>query len=186
MALDAGTRVADVMTTTVVTVAPDARLEFAARQLRAHHVSGLPVVERAHRVVGLLSENDIVEALHRATGVRSARGLLDLLLGSAPAKGESMLEVCRRQLRNGRVADAMTSPVVTVDRDAPVEEAARLLGTHGVKRLPVVDAHGDLVGIVTPGDIVQAVSGKRRRRRGALHPAPTTGGSRPSGPFEDV
>jgi CBS domain-containing protein len=181
-----GFRVADVMTRLVVTAPPDARLDEAARLLREHHISGLPVVEPPHRVVGLLSERDIVRALHRATGVESPRGLLDLLLESAPSKGESLLEVCRRQLRNTRVSDAMSTRVVTVDRDAPLTEAARLMRAHGVKRLPVVDARGGLIGIVSRADIVQAVSGEVRAPRGALHPGPQLRAAPAAGPFEDV
>jgi CBS-domain-containing membrane protein len=184
--MDPRTRVADVMTRTVVTTTPNARLEEAARLLREHHVSGLPVVTPPHRVVGLLSERDIVRSLDRATGVDSPRGLLDLLLDSAPAKGESVLEVCRRQLRNARVADAMSPHVVTVDRDAPLLEAAQLLRVHGVKRLPVVDARGALVGIVSRADVVQAVSGEVRAPRGALHPGPAGAAAVRAGPFEDV
>jgi CBS domain-containing protein len=174
------------MTHLVVTTTPDARLEDAARLLREHHISGLPVVSPSRRVVGLLSELDIVRALHRATGVASARGLLDLLLESAPSRGESILKVCRRQLKNGRVVDAMTRRVVSIERDAPLSEAARRLRVHGFKRLPVVDARGDLVGIVSRADILQAVSGETRSRRGALHPAPRARAGRAAGPFEDV
>lgn len=184
--LETRAKVSDVMTKLVVTTTPDARLEEAARLLREHHVSGLPVVAPARHVAGILSERDIVRSLHRATGVDSPRGLLDLLLGSAPSRGESILEVCRRQLKNARVADAMTTEVVTVEKDAPLSEAARRMQTHGVKRLPVVDARGDLVGIVSRADIVQAVSGKARSRRGALHPAPAAPPRSATGPFEDV
>ena len=184
--MDAPLRVSDVMTAIVVTVPPDARLDDAARRLREHHISGLPVVAPPHRVVGLLSESDIVRALDRATGVDSPRGLLDLLLDSAPSRGESLLEVCRSQLRNARVRDAMSPRVVTVDRDAPLVDAARLLRVHGVKRLPVVDADGRRVGIISRADIVQAVSGEVRVRRGALHPAPVARPLRAGGPFEDV
>lgn len=184
--MEAKTRVSDVMTKLVVTTTPDARLEDAARQLREHHISGLPVVAPAHHVVGLLSEQDIVRALHRATGVNSARGLLDVLLGSAPPKGESILEVCRRQLRNTRVSEAMSPRVVAVDRDALLTEAARLMRLHEVKRLPVVDGRGSLVGIVSRADIVRAVSGGPPTRRGGLHPAPQPRAESASGPFEDV
>ncbi len=179
-------RVGDVMTRLVVTTTPDARLEEAARLLREHHVSGLPVVAPPHRVVGLLSERDIVQALHRATGVDSPRGLLDLLLGSAPAKGEALLEVCRRQLHHARVGDAMSRRVVTVDRDAPLIEAARQMRLHGIKRLPVVDPEGQLIGIVSRADIVQAVSGEVRAPRGGLHPAPLGAEASVAGPFEDA
>jgi len=172
------------MTTTVVTVGPEARLEEAARLLRVHHISGLPVVTPEQVVVGMLSEHDIVRKLHRATGVGSARGLLDLLLESAPSKGESILEVCRRQMKNTRVGDAMSSHVVTVDRETSLEEAARRMGAHKIKRLPVVDARGTLVGIVTRTDLVQAVGGEVRLRRGSLRPAPRP--RKTSGPFEDA
>ena len=182
----AETRVRDVMTTTVVTTTPDARLEEAARLLRHHHVSGLPVVDPSPHVVGVLSERDIVRELHRATGIDSPRGLLDLLLESSPSKGESILEVCRRQLHNARVGDAMTRKVVTIDRDASLADAARAMGQREIKRLPVVDANGDLVGIVSRADIVRSVSGEARVRRGALHPAPGGGRSPTGGPFEDV
>jgi CBS domain-containing protein len=183
--MDPTGRVAEVMTRIVVTTTPGARLEEAARLLREHHISGLPVVAPPHRVVGMLSERDIVRALHRATGVDSPRGLLDLLLGSAPTRGEELLEVCRRQLRHARVEDAMSRRVVTVDRDAPLVEAARQMRVHGVKRLPVVDPFGTLVGIVSRADIVQAVSGEVRVHRGGLHPAPV-GVAVAAGPFEDV
>jgi CBS domain-containing protein len=180
------TRVRDVMTETVVTTRADTRLEEAARLLREHHISGLPVVDRSEHVVGVLSERDIVRQLHRATGIGSPRGLLDLLLESSPTKGESILVVSRRQLRNARVSDAMSSKVVTVPRGASVEDAARALRRHGVKRLPVVDAQGCLVGIVTRADILRAVSGELRARRGALHPGPSGRRARGGGPFEDV
>jgi len=182
----AGTRVADVMTKTVVSIGPDSRLDEAARLLRSHHISGLPVVGATHHVVGLLSERDIVKALHRATGIDSDRGLLDLLLESAPVKGESILEVCRRQLKNTRVRDAMTPEVVTVGPQAPIAEAAGLLREHGVKRLPIVDAQGRLVGILSRADVTQAVSGKGRTRRGGLRPGPSAAPTGPSGPFEDA
>jgi len=178
--------VGEVMTRIVVTTTPDARLDDAARLLREHHISGLPVVAPPHRVVGLLSERDIVRALHRGTGVDSPRGLLDLLVDSAPRRGESVLEVARRQLHNARVSDAMSPRVVTVDRDAPLIEAARRMRVHRVKRLPVVDPDGRLVGIVSRADIVQAVSGEVRAHRGALHPAPVARPIGAGGPFEDV
>jgi CBS domain-containing protein len=184
--VDAHTPVSEVMTATVVTTTPDARLEEAARLLREHHISGLPVVGPLYHVIGLLSERDIVRGLHQATGIDSPRGLLDLLLESAPRHGESVLEVCRRQMKHARVRDVMTPRVVTVDRDAPLAEAARRMRVHGVKRLPVVDPKGGLVGIVTRADIVHAVSGEVRAHRGSLHPALEPRVVPASGPFEDV
>jgi CBS domain-containing protein len=179
-------QVRDVMATTVATVRPEASLDDAARLLRAQHISGIPVVDATGTVVGVLSEKDIVAQLHRATGVGSARGLLDLLLESSPNRGENVLEVSRHQLHNGRVHEAMHTPVVTVSEDAQLEKAARLMREAGVKRLPVLDRHGRLVGIVTRSDIVAAVSGAPRGRHGSLSPGPANGAGTPSGPFEDA
>lgn len=187
--MDDRTAVSEIMTRLVVSTTPDARLDQAARLLREHHVSGLPVVDPPYRVVGVLSERDLVRTLHRAAGVASARGLLDLLLESAPAKGESALEVCRSHLKNTRVGDVMTRSVVTIDRRATIHEAARLMRLHGVKRLPVLDDRQHLVGIVTREDVVRAISGENRRARGSLHPAPESARGEPievTGPYEDI
>ncbi|HTT16429.1 MAG TPA: CBS domain-containing protein [Thermoplasmata archaeon] len=176
----------DVMSADALTTSPDTRLEEAAWLMREHHISGLPVVDPLHHVVGIVSESDIVRGLDRATGIESPRGLLDLLLASAPPRGESLLEVCRSHLKNARVRDVMSRRVVTVDRDAPLAEAARRMRVNGVKRLPVVDTRGRLTGILTRADIVQAVSGEVRVHRGALHPSVAGRPVPAAGPYEDV
>ncbi len=175
--MDERTPVAEIMTAEVVTTVPDARVEDAARLLREHHISGIPVVGRDGHVLGVLTETDLVRDLHLAAGIDSPRGLLDLLLESAPAKGESLLDVCRNRLRRARVRELMTQPAVTVEKTATVQEAARLLRVSGTNRLPVVDANDRLVGIVTRSDLVAALSGVPVRARGALHPSPGRTGS---------
>lgn len=170
--MDDGTPVSQIMRADVLTTTPDARAEEAARLLREHHVSGLPVVDEEGRVVGVLTQTDLVRDLHAAQGVNSARGLLDLLLDSAPNVGESLLEMCRHRLRRARVRDLMSAPAVTVPRTASVKEAARRMRTHGRNRLPVVDARERLVGIVTRRDLLAALSATPVRARGALRPSP--------------
>lgn len=170
--MDEGTPLSQIMTTDVLTTTPDARAEEVARLLREHHISGVPVVDAEGRVVGVLTQTDLVQDLHAAHGVNSARGLLDLLLDSASLEGESLLEMCRNRLRRARVRELMSAPPVTVSRTATVRDAARLLRTKGTNRLPVVEADGRLVGIVTRNDLLAAISGGPVRARGALRPAP--------------
>lgn len=168
-----GPRVGHVMTQLVMTTSPDASLDQAARLLRECHVSGLPVVDREERVVGVVSEKDLVRTLHKAAGVGLPRGLLDVILGSAPAHGPDALTVCRHRLKNTRVSDVMSRAVVSIGPDTTLFEAARIMKTHGVNRLPVLDSEGRLVGIVSSCDIQEDLSPTPLRARGALHPSPT-------------
>jgi CBS domain-containing protein len=152
--------VEDVMTTPVLTVRPDESLLSAARTMRSHHVSGLPVVGRG-RVVGVLSEKDIVAALDRQVGVGHPRGILDVLLAAYQPKRRDILWKSVAGLLNIRAEKAMSHPAVTVDSDAPLAEAWHLLGQYSVNRLPVL--RGDkLVGIITRQDVLGVVSGKIR------------------------
>ncbi len=167
-----GPTVAQIMTRLVMTTSPDASLDQAARLLRECHISGLPVVDLKDRVIGVLSEKDIVRVLHEATGVGHPRGLLDVLLESETAKGENVLTICRRRLRNTRVREAMSQPVVSVKPDTSLIAAARLMKMKGVNRLPVLGPRQRLVGIVSRCDIVGDLSATTLRARGSLHPGP--------------
>ncbi len=187
--MDDARPVGEIMTRSVVTIRPAARLIEAARLMREFHVSGLPVVGADGRVAGVLSEKDLVRDLHRAAGVASPRGLLDLLLDSSPAKGPTLLELCRRRLERGQVADLMTPRAVTVRPTVPVRELAERMEREGVHRLPVVDASGSLVGIVSRRDVVAAVAGAAPGPgRGALRPGPTgrSGRRASDDPYADV
>jgi CBS domain-containing protein len=186
--MDETTAVEKVMTRSVVATRPDARVAEAARLLREHHISGLPVVDGDGRVVGVLTETDLVRDLHAATGVDSPRGLLDLVLESTPRRGESLLTLCRNRLRKARVEELMTTPPVTVDRSATLRDTARRLRLSGTNRVPVVDAQGRLVGIVTRSDLLTAIEGARRKSRGMLHPPPSEMGAsrRQSDPYSDA
>jgi len=149
-------KVSDVMTSRVYTVTPDWTLLSTARLLRNHHISGLPVIDGHDHVVGVISETDLVNDLHASTGLGSARGLLDLVLTAGGYRGRDLLEQCLNRLKHTKVSEAMRAPAITVEQDAPLREAARLLHGQGVNRLPVVDG-GRLVGILTRQDVVAAI-----------------------------
>jgi CBS-domain-containing membrane protein len=131
--------VKDVMTAEVVVVRRETTFKEIAAVLRRHRVSALPVVDDAGRVVGVVSEADLLakealanpgvmaEALHRQD-VRKAEGLT--------------------------AGDLMTHPPVTAAPEDPVEQAARMMHFMRVKRLPVVNSGGELVGIVSRSDVL--------------------------------
>ncbi|MGH3024019.1 MAG: CBS domain-containing protein [Gaiellaceae bacterium] len=135
-------RVTDAMSGNVVTVSPETSLKDAAELLAGHQISGLPVVDQEN-VIGVISEADIVA---RTTGRRESPGLLREIF--AGRKGPDQVE-------QTRVAEAMTSPAVTIAPDRPVAEAARLMIDKKVNRLPVIEG-SHLVGIVTRADLVRA------------------------------
>lgn len=138
-------KVRDIMTTDPVRVTGDTRLREAARLMVRHRVSGLPVVDEAGKLIGIVSEGDFIR---REAGRDRPQGvsLLDAVFGEGelqPAGAET-------------VAEVMTRSVVTITPEASIGEAARVMGRRNVKRLPVVDLEGELVGIVSRADVVGA------------------------------
>ncbi|MFF4585378.1 CBS domain-containing protein [Streptomyces sp. NPDC001388] len=142
------TRTGAVMVGDVVTARCDTPFKDVVRLLEEHRISGLPVIDEDRKVIGVISESDLVLRQVRepgSTGVRArCRRLLSGRARHTAAKGVA---------RTAR--GVMTAPAVTVRADTTVAEAARLMTEHRVKRLPVVDEEGTLVGIVTRRDLLQ-------------------------------
>jgi CBS-domain-containing membrane protein len=135
--------VRDVMTGEVVAVRRDASFKEMAARLRQYRVSAFPVIDENHRVIGVVSEADLLakEALADEHAI--------------PAAVTGILHHKQHQKAEGLTAgDLMTHPAVTVRPEDSVEHAARLMYTLQVKRLPVVDAGGYLVGIVSRADLL--------------------------------
>ena len=137
--------VKDVMTKRVVAVGPRTPLKEVARTMVQKRVSGMPVVDDDGSVLGVVSEGDI---LVKERGRPGTASLLDHLL---EVNGN---ETAKHDARDA--ADAMTSPAVTIRQDRAVAEAASLMLDRSVNRLPVVDKHGKLLGIVSRADLVRA------------------------------
>lgn len=137
------TTVRDVMSSPVETVGPEASFKAIAELLRARRVSALPVVDSSNRVIGVVSEADLVLKEDRAS-LEAGRGLLE-------RRGSRDL---RRKAAATTARDLMTTPAVTIAADASVAQAARLMRQRQVKRLPVVDAGGRSIGIVSRGDLL--------------------------------
>jgi CBS domain-containing protein len=139
-------RVRDVMTTDVVTARPGMTLKEAAREMAAHGISGMPVIDEELRIVGVISEADLIA---KETPEPDVNGHLLRRLAHRGLSDEE------RRFEARVVSAAMTSPAVTVDAYYTLPGAAGQMLEHGVNRLPVVRA-GQLVGIVTRADLVRA------------------------------
>jgi CBS domain-containing protein len=136
-----GTTVADVMTTKVIAVTRNADFKEIAGVLREFRVSACPVVDDAGRVIGVVSEADL---LYKVADCDLPVGLIRLRwkLGEE----SKMTAVTAGQL--------MTSPAVTIHADASVQVAARVMRDRRLKRLPVVGVRGELIGIVSRVDLL--------------------------------
>lgn len=138
-------RVSELMTREVVTVHPEMPLREAAALLADRRISGAPVVDETGRVVGVLSEADIVA---KAGGPKRGHRVLGWLL-------ESDLDL-EDKIAARTVGEAMSTPPITIQPQQRVHEAARLMASESINRLPVVSDEGKLVGIVTRADVVRA------------------------------
>jgi CBS domain-containing protein len=132
--------VKDIMTADVVAVRTDRNM---AAMFRLHRVSGFPVVDDDGKVVGVVSETDLLaaDALGLAAGAHSGR----------PARRPH-----RKQPRAGgpTAGDLMTRPAVTIGPDELARRAARLMYSHKLRRIPVVDRDGRLAGILSRADVL--------------------------------
>lgn len=143
-------KVADFMSTTPITVTADVGLEAAARLMVDHRVSGLPVVDGAGGVIGMITEGDLIRRVELGTAGRPAGWLSGLF-----SPGRSAREFV--STHGTRVGEVMSGEVVSVSPEATLAEVVALMDTHQVKRLPVLQA-GRLVGIISRADLLRALA----------------------------
>ncbi|MGZ3410804.1 MAG: CBS domain-containing protein [Xanthobacteraceae bacterium] len=141
---------ADVMVREVITIGPDATIRDVAGLLLKNRISALPVVDAEGKLVGIVSEGDL---LHRAEAGTQRRHSWWLAVFSSK---ESLAdEFVKSHART--VADIMTRKVVTASPDISVRDIAALLEKNGIKRVPIVK-DGKLVGIVSRANLIQALA----------------------------
>jgi CBS domain-containing protein len=136
-------RVSDVMTTSVVTVDRITPYQEIDRLLTEHRISGMPVLMMGRKVAGVVSEADLLAA--EDEGARH-----DRMIAAAGHRRR-----LHRKPQVGLTAGSMmTSPAITIGPDATIPAAARAMNTHHIRRLPVVDDAGKLIGIVSRRDLL--------------------------------
>jgi CBS domain-containing protein len=136
-------------------VTPDTKAEDVARLLGENELHGVPVVNEAGRCVGIVTENDLVMAdedgdLHIPHYVELFGGLVFL----EPIRG---FEKRLKKAMAATAKDMMTADPTTIEPDADVHAAGRLISSSGHNRLPVVE-HGRLVGVITRADVLRALT----------------------------
>jgi len=136
----------EVMTRDPIAVGPETPLKDVAAILLEHRISGVPVIGERLEVLGVVSEADII-AKEAGPDPRERR-LMSWLLGGR--------HIDQEKIAARTAAEAMGSPAIAVGAQETVAEAARLMTSRGIKRLPVVDDDGTLIGIVTRTDLVRA------------------------------
>jgi CBS domain-containing protein len=141
-------RVGDVMTREVVSVRPETPLGELVRMLLDRDFRAVPVVDAEERLVGIITNRDLVER-----GGLSARIELLAELGGAALEQELAASGARART----AADVMTREVVRVGPDEPLERAAHLMAEKHIKRLPVVDQTGRLIGILSRLDVLRTM-----------------------------
>ena len=148
--------VGDVMSRRPITIGAEATLLDALVLMRGQKITGLPVLDDAGTVVGVLSERDVARALAMKGSLPEATGLFDLLIFGVSTERSQDLVDFHRVLEETHVRDSMSTPPITISWDASLELAADLMRKNEINRIPVLKG-GRLVGIITRDDLVRAL-----------------------------
>lgn len=138
--------VRDVMTAEPQKVTADTPVDEAAKLLLSSVFTGLPVVDRGDRPIGIVTQGDLI-----------AKGGMPLRLGLLAESGQGGVESVMQTLAKKRVGEIMTAPAVTIAQDRPLVAAVDLMLSRDLKRLPAVDGQGRLTGMLSRLDIFTTV-----------------------------
>lgn len=146
--------VADAMSRDPIVVHPETPLKEAIQILAERHISGLPVVDNAGKLVGIISETDL---MWQETGVTPPAYIMFLdsvIFLKNPATYERDLHKALGQT----VGEVMSRNPVTISPDKALNAAAQLMHDQKIHRLPVIDSNEQIIGILTRGDIIRAMA----------------------------
>jgi CBS domain-containing protein len=145
--------VKDIMVTEVIAVQEDASVEELSKILVENKISGVPVVDKGGKLVGIATEGDLIVKDSDLHFPRYFKLLDSIIYLESLNKFKDNL----KKYLGTKVSDVMSTEVRTVREDAPVSEAANLMIRHNINRLPVTDDNDNMVGIVTRSDIVRSM-----------------------------
>ena len=140
----------DVMVRGVISVGPDMPVQAAAHAIVSNGISALLVMDINAKLVGIVSEGDLIRRVETGTERRRSRWI-EMFVSNETLAREFVKSHARR------VADVMTTEVVTAAPDTPLREIANLMEKHGIKRIPIVE-DDKVVGIVTRANLLQALA----------------------------
>ena len=143
----------DIMTTEVVTVTPQTGVRELAALLLERHISGAPVVDEAGKVLGVVTESDLV-FLNKKVHLPTAVAILDAFVFlESPGKMEQEL----KKLAGSKVGDICSQQLISVTPDTELEDLATLMSEQKVHTLPVMEG-GTLVGVIGKADIIRTIA----------------------------
>jgi CBS domain-containing protein len=145
-------KVMDIMQTSVITIQPDTEIKEIARTLFENKISGVPVVDSSGKLAGIISEGDL---LHKETNPRipDVIGFLGALIYY---RGVKQYDSDFKKLIALQASEIMTRDVITINKDATIEEAATLMINRNVKRLPVME-NEKMIGIISRMDVIKTL-----------------------------
>ncbi len=143
------------MTMEVVTVKRETDIQAAAELLTRHRISGMPVVDDDDRVVGVIGEADILALV----GLKREHGFKDILRHML---GEP---VPVRKRSGNTVGEVMSTPPITAGPDDDIKDVATIVDERRIKRLPVVDGEGKLIGVISRADIIRIMGREQQSRQ---------------------
>jgi CBS domain-containing protein len=143
-------KTSEIMSREVVSIGPEASIREAIRLMLEHRISGVPVVDGAGKLRGILTEGDLLRRFETGTE-RNRRPWLEFFLGPRRLAEDYV------KTHGRRVEDIMTRGVVSIGPDTPVGEVVEMMESRRIKRLPVLDGDA-LVGIVSRADLMGAVA----------------------------
>jgi CBS domain-containing protein len=160
--LPADKHVSDVMTRKVITLKDTTPIAEAWETMLKHLLKALPVLNKDGKVVGILTDEDLLD-----------RAGLEQHLSIAERLDEKILQSELNGLRSSplKVADVMTSPAITIREDEPLSVAVARMAEHGIKRLPVLDEQGKLIGVLSRVDVLKQVVSEEAKKRAAKAPS---------------
>ena len=144
----------DVMVSPVITVGKIATVRDAAKILLEKRISAVPVVDNVGKVIGIVTEDDLMHRVEAGTE-RPYSWWVHFLAGDATIAADSV------KSHATKIEDVMTTDVVTVTPETRLHEIATLFEERQIKRVPIVNKDGDLVGIVSRANLIQVVASAR-------------------------
>lgn len=144
-------RAIDVMATAVAVARPDMTVRDVASMLADYHISGMPVVSAQGKLVGMITEGDLLRRAEIGTEVKRRAWWLELLASKRALASEYVNEHSRL------ISELMTTDLVTATEDTPLAEIAELMERHRIKRIPVL-RDGKLTGLVSRANLIRALA----------------------------
>lgn len=143
-------RASDIMTTSIISANPDMSVRQAAGTMVFAGISGMPVIDESGRLLGMVTEGDLMHRAELGTGVKNRAWWLDMVASTTELASQYVKEHGRK------VRDVMSTDVTTVTESCPVADIAELLERRRIKRVPVI-RDGKVVGVVSRSNLIRAL-----------------------------